>query len=79
MWVYVILMTSIIQSTIKSSTRDPALGKLKIFLFLVGENIREGEISQKRLSIYFMGNFCYWSQCLFSIFQTSITYSRIFH
>ena len=58
MWVFVILLTSIslvIEATIKSSTRDPALGKLKIFLFMGGENIRERDISQKRLSIYFIG------------------------
>ena len=58
MWVFVILFTSIslvIEATIKSSTRDPALGKLKIFLFMGGENITERDISEKRLSIYFIG------------------------
>ena len=58
MWVFVIVFTSIslvIEATIKSSTRDPALGKLKIFLFMGGENITERDISEKRLSIYFIG------------------------
>ena len=58
MWVFVILFTAVslvIETTIKSSTRDPALGKLKIFLFMGGENITERDISQKKLSIYFIG------------------------
>ena len=57
MWIFVIVMSSIslvIECFIKSSTKDPPLGKLKIFLFIGGANIKHEDISQKRLSIYFI-------------------------